>query len=112
LSSEGVKKPGELTICFVDDKKIRELNLKFLGRNRATDVLTFDISSNNKAIFADVIISTDTASRNARIFKSTPLRELYLYVVHGVLHILGYKDETTGQRKIMEEKARRVLTLS
>ena len=55
-------------------------------------------------MFADIVISTDTAIRNAKIFKTTQLNELYLYVVHGVLHLLGYDDRTQKQRQIMQKK--------
>ena len=106
LSQEGAKLSGEITICFVNDKKIQEFNLKYRHKNRPTDVLAFDIleSKESGQMFADIVISTDTAIRNAKIFKTTQLNELYLYVVHGVLHLLGYDDRTQKQRQIMQKK--------
>ena len=109
LFSEGIKKTGEITICFVDDKIIRVLNFRYLGRNRPTDVIAFDISENKEQILADIVISTDTAVKNSKAFKTSPLYEVYLYVIHGVLHILGYDDKTAQQRKVMEYKAQRIL---
>jgi probable rRNA maturation factor len=85
------------------------LNLKYLGKNRATDVMAFDISKNKAKILADIVISGDTAVKNSKEFKTSSLYEAYLYVIHGVLHILGYDDETAQQRKIMEYKAQRIL---
>jgi probable rRNA maturation factor len=72
-----------------------------------TDVLAFDLSAPGavRVLLADIIISADTAARNAKIFHTTPLYELYLYVVHGVLHLLGYDDKTKAQRKLMHKKA-------
>jgi probable rRNA maturation factor len=109
LFSEGLKKSGEITVCFVNDKEIKELNLLYLGQNKPTDVIAFDNSQNKKEILADIAISTDTAARNAKIFKTTPLYEIHLYVVHGILHILGYADKTAPQRRIMQEKADNIL---
>jgi len=99
LSQEGAKLSGEITICFVNDKKIQGFNLKYRHKNRPTDVLVFP-----GQMFADIVISTDTAIRNAKIFKTTQLNELYLYVVHGILHLLGYDDRTQKQRQIMQKK--------
>jgi len=106
LSQEDTKKSGEITICFVGDLKIKELNLRYRHRNSPTDVLVFDIleSKNPNRIFADIVISTDTAIQNAGIFKTTPLYELYLYIVHGMLHLLGYDDRTRKQRQLMRQK--------
>jgi probable rRNA maturation factor len=106
LSSEGVKKSGEITVCFVNDKKIKELNLKYLGRNASTDVIAFNITDpeDKKNIFADIAISTDAAIDNAKIFHTNPLFELYLYVIHGALHILGYDDQSKKDKLVMRKK--------
>ena len=109
LTLERRKKTGEITISFLTDPQIRELNLLYRGQYNPTDVLSFDISKDKKEILADIAISTDTAIRQARNFKTSTLFELYLYVVHGILHILGYDDETKSERKIMEEKTKRIL---
>jgi probable rRNA maturation factor len=109
LAQEGFEKSGEITVCFVSDKQIRELNLMYLGKYSPTDVMSFDISRDKKQILADVVVSTDTALRNAKIFKTSSQYELYLYVVHGVLHLLGYDDNTLRKRKIMEEKTSQIL---
>ena len=110
LSSEGKKIPGEITVCFVNDRQITELNLLYLAENNPTDVIAFNNSGNKREVFADIAVSTDTACRNARIFKTTPLYEVYLYIAHGVLHILGFDDNTPRKRKIMENKAAGILS--
>ncbi len=111
MSSEGLRKSGELTISFVGDEKIKGFNKKYRGHNKPTDVLAFDASIpiDRGTIFADIMVSVDTAIRNARIFKTTPLYELYLYVIHGFLHLLGYSDKTKKQRNVMHEKEQRYL---
>ena len=106
LSSEGIKKTGEITVSFVNDPKIKELNLKYLGRDNPTEVIAFDVAEPKRKdkIFADIVISTDTAIGNAKAFKTSPLFELYLYVIHGVLHILGYDDRTKKDKLLMRKK--------
>lgn len=98
---------------MVNDKKIKELNNKYAGKNSPTDVLGFDISraKDEKHMLADIIISTDAVMRNSRIFKTTCPYELYLYVIHGILHLLGYEDKTTAQKNIMQKKAQKILAL-
>ena len=114
LSLERIDEPGEITILFLKDKETRALNLKYLGCDSATDVITFDLREKKRmrsgeGILVDIAISTDTAVRNARIFKTTPLYEIYLYVIHGVLHVLGYDDKNAKQKKIMEDKSIAIL---
>jgi probable rRNA maturation factor len=96
---------------LVTDKIIKKLNKEYAGEDCPTDVLAFDISQakDKKNMLADIIISTDAAIRNARVFKTVPLYELYLYIVHGCLHLLGYRDKTTAQRNIMQEKTQKVM---
>jgi probable rRNA maturation factor len=110
LTTNSSKTLSELTVCFVDDKAIRQLNRKYLGHNSATDVLTFDISTTAGEITCDIIISTDTAIRNARIFQTTHSYEIKLYIIHGLLHLLGYRDRSPKQRQVMHRKERQVLS--
>lgn len=109
FSSEKLKKPAEITVCFVTDKKIAQMNLKYFGKSAPTDVIAFDISRRRDSILADIIISADTAVINSRIYKTSPLYEVYLYVIHGVLHILGYRDKTPRQRQMMDKKSADIL---
>ena len=111
LSLERIRKKGEITFCFVDDKRIKRLNLKYLDKNSPTDVLAFDIAwPKDSNIFADIVISTDRAIANAKSFRTAAMYELYLYVIHGLLHLLGYDDKTAKERKIMENKANQILS--
>jgi len=111
LLREGIKKSGEITVCFVNDKKIKALNSKYLNRNNPTDVIAFNITDaeDKRNIFADIAISADSAVANARAFKTTPLFELYLYVVHGVLHILGYDHRKKSDQLLMRKKEEQIL---
>jgi probable rRNA maturation factor len=113
---------GEICVSLADNSIIKELNLLYLGRNTATDVITFDLTEKKGtaaagqesraagiALVADIIISTDTAAANARIFKTSLLYELYLYAAHGTLHLAGYNDSNAKERKKMDLKARDTL---
>ncbi|MFH1199212.1 MAG: rRNA maturation RNase YbeY [Candidatus Omnitrophota bacterium] len=104
LSARGAKRAGEITVCFVNDKEIRRINAKYLKENKPTDVIAFNLGET-----ADIVVSTDTAIRQAKIFKTSAIYELYLYVVHGVLHISGYDDKTLKERNSMNAKAALIL---
>ncbi|MDP2906223.1 MAG: rRNA maturation RNase YbeY [Candidatus Omnitrophota bacterium] len=111
LSALGLHSPaGQISIYFVGDKMIKALNSRYLGHNRATDVLAFDVRrAPNDGLLADIVISVDTAKRNARIFSTSLSHELCLYAVHGILHLSGYDDKTAAQRKRMQKKSETIL---
>lgn len=91
------------------DNQIRELNTLYLGRYCPTDVISFDTSNGKKELIADIAISTDTALRNAKKYSTSPWFEVYLYAIHGLLHVLGYDDATPGTRKKMQERTQGIL---
>lgn len=101
------KRKGQINICLVNNAGIRSFNRKFLNKYTATDVIAFDMGvfSKNERIHAEIVISTDKAAANARIFGTDPINELLLYAAHGILHILGYDDTTATGRKRMQERA-------
>ncbi len=72
-------------------------------------MISFDLSDNKKKLTGDIIISAQQACINARIFNTNPVYELYLYVAHGLLHLLGYDDKTVKDRNIMQQKAKDTL---
>ncbi len=83
------------------------MNRKFHRQDRPTDVLAFDLGDGSRnSLAADIVISTDTAVRNARIYGTTPEYEAGLYCVHGLLHILGYDDHSTSDTQVMRKKER------
>jgi probable rRNA maturation factor len=106
LKGEGVKESGWINICFVDNPQIKKFNARFLKIKGVTDVLAFNLSDKKESnvILADIMISAQEASRQASNFKTTPEYELSLYVVHGLLHILGFNDHNPRQIKLMRKK--------
>ena len=112
LKLERVRR-ADLSIVFVTDRKIRVLNKKYLKRDHATDVLAFDLREkiSPKNIVGEIVISDDTAFRNARLFKTTAKKELLLYVVHGILHLLGFNDHGRKDIARMRKREQRLLKL-
>lgn len=117
LSSEGYPK-ALVSIAISTDNKIRKLNKLFLKRDRPTDVLAFSFvegkfSKVNPAhLLGDVVVSIDTAIRNARRYKTDVHKELYLYVIHGLLHLVGYDDRTRRKQTIIRKKEQEYLKQS
>jgi len=104
IKKEGAGRTGWINLCFVDNRRIKKFNAKFLKNNSATDVLAFNLGKGKSIILADIMISTDIAITHAAKFKTTPDYELSLYVVHGILHILGFDDKTSAGAKLMRKK--------
>lgn len=95
---------SDVTVIFVSDPMIQKLNKKFKHRDRATDVLCFCYFEGVPAcgmehiLKADIYISTDTARVNAARFGTSYADEVYLYVIHGLLHMMGHRDNTQTTR--------------
>ena len=109
---------AEVTILLVTDSFIRRLNKRYKKRNTATDVLAFPFEATDacmrrlsRSYMGDIVISLDQAKKNACRFGGSFTHELLLYVIHGVLHILGYDDIQEKDRRIMEEEQSRFFRL-
>lgn len=84
---------GRIGICFVDDERITQLHGDFLGDQSATDVITFPLEKTvSRLLDGEIVISTETADRQAQERGWAPLREVHLYLIHGLLHLLGHDD--------------------
>lgn len=102
-AAEKKKTVGDITVVFCSDEYLLEINKKFLSHDYFTDVITFDYSS-EKIISGDIFISIDTVRANSEFYKQDFTKELYRVIVHGVLHLLGYKDKTKNQKRTMRQK--------
>ncbi|MFY9557879.1 MAG: rRNA maturation RNase YbeY [Blastocatellia bacterium] len=113
---------ANLTVVFIRDRVIRKLNRRYRGHDRMTDVLSFPVDGETGAgdddfvgevpagYLGDIVISTDTALRQANESRHTFERELDELLMHGVLHLCGYDHETDrGQMNRLELKLRRKL---
>ena len=97
-----------VTIAFVSDPKIRELNKQFRGIDKPTDVLSFP--SEEPGELGDIAISLETAARQARENKLTLNAEIAQLILHGLIHLSGYDHETdNGEMNKLELKLRKKL---
>lgn len=110
LTENGVR-DREIDIVLVDDARIKILNRKYLGRSGATDVISFGFDNVMEGrmperILGDVVVSTERAFFRAAEFGKDIAEEICLYVIHGVLHLLGFDDQgkTAAQRMRREEE--------
>jgi probable rRNA maturation factor len=100
-----------VTIAFVSDKKIRELNRQFRGIDRPTDVLSFP-TDQAPAELGDIAISVETAVRQARENHLTLNGEIAQLILHGLLHLCGYDHETdNGEMNRLELRLRKKLEI-
>ena len=97
----------ELSILFVAKSRMRQLNKKFRKIEKPTDVLAF--SMDDPDLLGDVVICPEIAQRFAKIYKTTTKREICLYLIHGILHLLGYNDTNARNRSLMEKEQARIL---
>jgi probable rRNA maturation factor len=102
IQFEGVK-TGDLNIILCSDEYLHGLNIKYLGHDTLTDIITFDNSSEN-TVSGDLFISIERIRENAGIFSKTIADELHRVIIHGVLHLIKYGDKTEAEKVIMTER--------
>ena len=100
---------GEISVVLMDDDEIARVNDQFLRRNRPTDVLSFDLSEDNGELSGEIMISTETAMREAQARGHSPEAEALFYIVHGILHLLGWDDDTPAKREAMLHEQAKIL---
>ncbi len=122
LKSQNVAN-AEIVVALVDDESIHVVNREHLEHDYPTDVISFlydfDCDSNTdnpKALLGseatldgELVISTETAIRESAAYQWNPLDELRLYIVHGLLHLCGYDDQTDSDREIMRQREKAIL---
>ena len=119
LQSLKVDEKTEVSILFADDKFIRSLNNKYRGIDKSTDVLSFSLwegsiktpESESDKLLGDIIISVETAQRQAENLNHSMEKELTVLLIHGLLHLTGYAHEEDKDYKIMREKETEMLKI-
>jgi probable rRNA maturation factor len=103
----------EVHVSVVDDREIRRLHARYLGRRRATDVIAFNLEGPGPSpLLGEVIISAETAARQSRRIGVPVALELDLLLVHGLLHLAGHDDHAPAEARRMHEREREILSLA
>lgn len=120
LRMEGFDDPAEISVTFVDNEQIRELNAQYRNKDSATDVLSFPMGENGvydvnhdtgAKILGDIVLSMETALEQADRFGHGLDREVGYLTAHSMLHLLGYDHENGGMERVrMREKEEMVMT--
>ena len=110
VAESEIKKLGNINIIFCSDNYILDVNVKYLGHDYFTDIITFDYCEKD-ILSGDLFISIDTVRDNAEFYKTEFNDELNRVIAHGLLHLIGYDDHTPEEQKIMREKENYYLEL-
>src|SRR5579871_3662584 len=105
--------PAALSLSLVNDDAIRTLNYRYRGKDAATDVLSFPLDDDaapgrSERLLGDVVISIDTARRQAEAYDAPLQCELYRLLIHGLLHLKGHDHEAAAERRVMRREERRL----
>ena len=106
---------AELSVLLTNDSRIHELNRQYRGKDKPTDVLAFELDGGGRLddgtqCLGDVVISLDTAARQAKSKRLPLLHEVRLLLAHGLLHLLGYDHARPTQKRRMDAMTRRLVT--
>lgn len=101
---------GDINIVFCNDDYLLSLNNEYLKHNYYTDIITFDYTHNN-LLSGDLIISIDTVKENSLLYETTFRDELNRVIIHGILHLMGYKDYTKEEKVEMRKMEDLALSL-
>tara|TARA_B100000959_G_C14909785_1_gene594607 strand:- start:531 stop:974 length:444 start_codon:yes stop_codon:yes gene_type:complete len=100
---------AKLSFAFVDNKEIKRLNQKYFDSNEVTDVIAFPLNNHKNTLNGEIVVSVETAVDTAVKENVDIEGEIILYVVHGILHLLGYSDVNEDDAMIMHEKESSIL---
>ncbi len=100
---------ARISLAVVDDPTMHDLNRQFLDHDYPTDVLSFLLEQSHDYLEGEVVVSADTAQADAAVFGWSGHDELLLYVVHGMLHLVGFDDATAQQRAAMRARQTEIL---
>jgi probable rRNA maturation factor len=98
---------AEISIAIVDDSAIAKVHGEFLDDDSPTDVISFVLDASPGRLEGEVVASAETATARASEYDWSAEEELFLYVIHGMLHLVGYDDTTPKARKVMRAMERK-----
>jgi probable rRNA maturation factor len=100
---------AKLSIAFVGNNEIKKLNNRYFNSNEVTDVIAFPLNNHKSALNGEIVVSVEMAVYTASKENIDVEAEVILYVVHGLLHLLGYRDGNRSEAEIMHDKESRIL---
>jgi probable rRNA maturation factor len=100
---------GEISIAILNDAAIRKINAEFLQHDWATDAITFPFEADDGRLEGEIVVSRETADRVAADLPWSADDELLLYVIHGMLHLVGFDDQDDESRREMKEEEKHYL---
>jgi len=112
ISIKENKKISLLNLIFCSDDIIIEYNKEYLSHEYATDIITFHDVNENGETEGELLMSVDTIKENAVRYKTEPDEELKRVIIHGVLHLCGFKDKTKKQKDLMRLKENQYLKIN
>lgn len=95
------KSIDSISVVFVDDNRLLDMNVTHLGHDYYTDVITFDMSEEEDVIEAEIYISSDRVMENSKQLSISFEEELKRVIIHGFLHLVGINDKSADERKVM-----------
>ncbi|MCB0727132.1 MAG: rRNA maturation RNase YbeY [Ignavibacteriae bacterium] len=95
---------GNINIVFCSDEFIKEYNREYLSHDYETDIITFHDIDENGLTEGELLISADTVNYNSERFKTNIEEEFSRVIIHGILHLCGYRDETKREKTVMRNK--------
>lgn len=105
---EEKKVPGDLNFVLTGDDEIRRINLEFMGKNYATDVIAFNYNK-GKTLNGEIYVSLETVFMNSKKYGVSVRKEVLRVIIHGILHLCGYNDKELMERRDMKDKEDRYL---
>lgn len=112
ISFKENEKISSLNLIFCNDDIIIKYNKEFLNHEYATDIITFHDINENGETEGELLISVDTIKENSARFNTEPEEELKRVIIHGVLHLCGFKDNTKKQKNLMRLKENHYLKIN
>lgn len=117
LKLEGRSLNYEISVSFVDNEEIRELNKTYRGKDKATDVLSFPMEddeilveeNSEEAILGDIVISAEKALEQSEDYGHSFEREIAYLTAHSMFHLMGYDHMTEEEKKIMRDKEKQIM---
>lgn len=100
-----------LNYIFCSDPYLLDINKKYLAHDYFTDIITFESSEEEGVLSGDIFISVDRAKENAKEYKVSLEEEIQRLIIHGLLHLIGYKDGNDEEKLIMRKKEDYYLSL-